>query len=179
MRIASPYRRALAASTAALTAAALCAALMIGATATAQTGDAPKRDIAAYLLDDPEINAAIDKARRTLPRFVSIHQSRREAPEDLEFLALAAVEDGAGGHEYRWLTDVKLTPDAITGVLTEEGAETSSYKQGDTYRAEPDSIADWMVTTASGAVIGGYTLRVVVARGDDETKKLHEGRFLD
>lgn len=133
----------------------------------------------AYLQDDAEMNAAITQARRTLPRFVSIHQSRNSAPEPLEFLALAAVPDGAGGHEYRWLKDVMLAPDAISGVASADGAPTSPLRSGAPHTAHPDEVADWMVTGDSGFIIGGYTLRVLVARGDAETQKQHEGRFLD
>ncbi|MEL6978017.1 MAG: DUF2314 domain-containing protein [Pseudomonadota bacterium] len=156
---------------------AACAALMAApASAQSEAETAQRPPIAAYQLDDAEMNAAIDKARRTLPRFVSIHQSRNEAPEDLEFLALVAAESAPGEFEYRWLTDVKLAPDAITGVFSEDGAP---FAKGESYRAEPDMIADWMIKTESGAVIGGYTLRVLVSRSDAETQALHEGRFLD
>lgn len=133
----------------------------------------------AYLGDDAEMNEAITKARRTLPRFVSIHQSRLKAPEKLSFWVMAAVDDGAGGYEYRWMKDVILRPDAIAGVMAGEGSESAPLKEGDAYVAHPDTVADWMVQTESGAVIGGYTLRVLVARGDAETQAKHKGRFLD
>lgn len=134
----------------------------------------------AYLTDDKEMNDAITKARRTLPRFVSIRQTNEEArPEKLTFWVLVAAEDGAGGYEYRWMTDVILRPDAIAGKMAQDGAAGAPLKKGDDHIAHPDTVADWMVQTESGAVIGGYTLRVLVARGDPETQARHKGRFLD
>ena len=152
-----------------------------GGDATASVPDAPNvKRTYAYLLDDEELNRAIDYARYTLTRFVSIHQSRNEAPEKLEFMIRAAVDDGAGGYEYRWLENIVIEPDAaISGDLNTEGGAATSLKPGERFRAEPDAIVDWAIFTESGGIVGGYTTRVDVSRADEKTKALYQGRFLN
>ena len=144
--------------------------------------EAPRmRRTYAYLDgEDEELSRAIDYARFTLPRFVSIHASRHQAPERLESMVRAAVPTGAGGFEYRWLENIVIEPDAsISGDLNTASESGAALAKGARVTAEPDAIVDWAVFTESGGIVGAYTTRVDVARADAETQSLYEGRFID
>lgn len=170
-------------------AAAICAAAIVCAPSAALASPAESSDPAlelpqvertdAYLTEDEELNRAIDFARLTLPRFVSIYQAREQAPEELVFMIRMAASDGAGGREYRWLERVEIQPDAsVSGVLRTEGSP-SAAKVGAPADAAPSQIVDWAVFTESGKIVGGYTTRVDVRRADAATQALYEGRFID
>lgn len=154
------------------------------AMATALFGAAPtmaqeKAGSGVYLSDDAELNKAIDLARWTLPRLKDIYEARDKAPERLDLMVRAAVPDGEGGQEYRWIDQIAFDEDgSVSGVLKTKGAPKAA-QVGEPVTATRAMIVDWAVFTESGRIVGAYTTRVDVSRADDETKALYRGRFVD
>jgi uncharacterized protein YegJ (DUF2314 family) len=113
---------------------------------------------------DPEMNAAIAEAQRTLPDFIAIV---RNPPAGITAITFKFP---LGGTEHIWVSDVKIYGDTFTGRLANVPLKPEHH-QGDAVRVPFKDVSDWAYLSASGVMQGHRTTRVLLGRIDPEQAK--------
>jgi uncharacterized protein YegJ (DUF2314 family) len=109
---------------------------------------------------DDAMNAAVERARATVPELVG---RLEHAPPGLTYLGVKVRLGGPGDvREHIWLYDVTYTGGMITGKLIGDAQMFPKFRAGDMVRVEPREISDWM-TVEDGRACGGFTSRIMVA----------------
>jgi len=108
--------------------------------------------------EDKQMFAAIDAARKSLPKFFEAFASPMKNQK--HFLLKAAFID-QDAIEHIWLSDLDLASTPPTGVVANEPSiQSVAYKQRVPFEAS--EITDWMFYE-DGCLVGGYTTRVMQA----------------
>lgn len=134
-------------------------AAVAGFAAAAQDRLAETKDKSiVYRSGDPEIAAAVEKARQTLQDFWNM----MAAPQgDVgQFSLKVAIRDpGADITEHFWLGSLKTLEDGrIEGTINNVPNHAKTVKHGQRYTFETEQITDWMYYRR-GKIVGGYTIR--------------------
>ena len=118
--------------------------------------------------DDPDMAAAIQKAKETLPDFVGILQTPTTGER---FLLLKAKFVDGVDIEHMWVADLVKDGDGFKGVVADEPkvVKTVTFKQP--VKIARDQITDWMATQ-DGKVKGAFTTRVLLTKMTPEQKKV-------
>jgi uncharacterized protein YegJ (DUF2314 family) len=109
-------------------------------------------DVAA---DDPEMNAAIAKARATLPTFWQVFERRERG--DSDFSLKVKVTDPRVT-EYFWVTDIARLDGKIMGTIDNDAMIVASVKLGDRIEISDADISDWLYMR-KGKMVGNHTVR--------------------
>ena len=105
---------------------------------------------------DPEMNAAIARARGTLPTFWASYESPKpsEAGHSLKVHFLTRR-----GGEHIWMAEVKKKPDGTyTGLFANEPRDLPGKRAGDLVKFTEADISDWMFMR-NGKIVGGETIK--------------------
>lgn len=122
---------------------------------------------------DPEMAAAIAKARATLNIFWSTHENPRPNEEGFSLKAGIRAPDRT---EHIWLTDVRRLPNGrIYGRYANE-PEFISAKKGDAVEVAEKQISDWMFVR-DGKWVGVETMRPLIRRMPKDLADQYRGRF--
>ena len=117
--------------------------------------------------DDPDLLAAVDRARQTVSRFrdliatstgpATYHSAklRFRDPKQSERL-------GEDRYFYLWVSFVSCDGDAFVGEPVQPPLEIEWLRPSQAIRFGAEDLWDWMVNE-SGHLIGGYSLRVMRA----------------
>jgi uncharacterized protein YegJ (DUF2314 family) len=106
---------------------------------------------------DVEMNAAIAKARASLPEFWAKFDHPAEGESDF---CLKVKITGKEGVEHFWLGDLAKTNDALYGTINNDADIVHSVKLGDRIQIPEADISDWLYQR-NGKMVGNYTLRVL------------------
>lgn len=111
-------------------------------------------NVVAYATKNAVLLEARQKARETLPRFVSLLKSNMPATFTVKFPLRQ------NGHtEHIWLQVADMKGDsAFIGRLANKPVNGSKYQMGAVMTVPMADVEDWMVRT-SDAIYGGYTTR--------------------
>jgi uncharacterized protein YegJ (DUF2314 family) len=107
--------------------------------------------------DDPGMNAAIEKARKSVAQFVTAHKAPK--PGQNGFSVKKAFTDGTNT-EHMWLMKVTYDGKAFHGVLNNDPERVTNAKIGDKASVDATQISDWMYID-NKKLVGGYTLRAI------------------
>jgi uncharacterized protein YegJ (DUF2314 family) len=153
MTIASTLRR-----TAPLALAASLACAAATGPAGAQTARAQVIDRPA---DDPEIDAAIAKARASLPKF----WASLDKPKDNErgFALKVGLTTADGGREHIWIADIKRDGSDISGVIGNAPVNVPMLKEGAKVVFGATEVSDWMFMRGN-KIVGNETMRPLIAK---------------
>jgi uncharacterized protein YegJ (DUF2314 family) len=110
--------------------------------------------------EDPEMNAAIAKARTTLPLFWS--KFANPGPGENRFALKVRIEDGSNG-EHFWVIDIERKGDAIFGTINNEPEQVKTVVNGQRIKIDPAQITDWMYMH-NGKIVGNETIRPSLSR---------------
>lgn len=105
--------------------------------------------------DDPEMVAAIAKARETLPQFWQVYDKRERGETD--FALKVSITDKAGT-EHFWTTDIERRDGRTMGTINNDPNIVSSVKLGDRIDITMANISDWLYMR-DGKMVGNETLR--------------------
>ena len=105
--------------------------------------------------DDPEMVAAIAKARSTLPQFWQTFD--HPGPDDSDFSLKVRITDKSGA-EHFWVTHIERPGGLIFAVINNDADIVKSVKLGDRIPVPEANISDWMYMHG-GKIVGNYTLR--------------------
>jgi len=107
--------------------------------------------------DDPQMNAAIEKARTTVPTFIN---ALRAPKKNLTgFSVKMAFIDGKHT-EHMWLDAVRYDGKQFHGTVNNDPENVSNVKLGDQASVDASKISDWMYIE-NRKLVGGYTIRVL------------------
>ena len=124
---------------------------------------------------DPVMNAAIDKARNTLPAFWTRFAS--PAPDEHDFNLKLAITD-ANGTEHFWCVDIEGDAVAATCEIGNEPQLVESGSYGERVSVDFDIISDWMYFDGD-KVRGGRTIRAMLSRMSAEDAAYYRSLLLD
>ncbi|TCU73706.1 uncharacterized protein YegJ (DUF2314 family) [Bradyrhizobium sp. R2.2-H] len=105
---------------------------------------------------DPEMNAAIERGRATLPTFWASYVSPK--PSETGHALKVRFSTRKGG-EHIWVGEVKKQPDGtFTGLLANEPRDLPGKHAGDKVSFGEADVSDWMFTR-NGKIVGGETIK--------------------
>jgi uncharacterized protein YegJ (DUF2314 family) len=125
----------------------------------ATTSPAPAR-VMTVEEADPEITAAMARARETLPEFIAA--LRAPTPAQSAFTIKAPFRDGERT-EYMAIAPLTFDGEGFHGTLQDQPVSLHNIKLGEQVTVEPGRVADWSYVDG-GKLVGGYTLRVLRGR---------------
>jgi uncharacterized protein YegJ (DUF2314 family) len=107
--------------------------------------------------DDPQMKAAIEKARATLPEFVRALKAPR--PSQTGFSIKTPISDGKIT-EHMWLNPVTFDGTKYHGTVNNQPDKVKGVRLGSKRSIEPQQVTDWMYLEEK-RLVGGFTIRVV------------------
>ena len=127
------------------------------------TGDDPP--IVGVRAADAEMNAAIARARETLPMF----WASCDAPKPTETGHALKVRFDVGAEvEHIWVSDVKRLPDGdYSGRFANEPSDLLGENIGDQVEFKQADISDWMFMR-NEKVVGGETIKPLLKSMPEE-----------
>ncbi len=108
--------------------------------------------------EDTSMNAAIDKAKKTINKFDSALNSNNSLYTDFAVKKRYSTPDGDG--EHIWIGGVKLVNGYYKGIINNDVEKTTEVKYGDTVLVGKNEITDWMYID-NNVLKGGYTIREI------------------
>ncbi|MCI4665193.1 MAG: DUF2314 domain-containing protein [Neomegalonema sp.] len=124
--------------------------------------------------DDPEMNAAIAAARKSLPAMKALVAKH---PKARPFVKVAIAH--SAGKEHIWMFFEGVREGMYVGVIANNG-KMIPQKVGDYFKAKPEWISDWMLMAPperTGAIYGAFTLRVLFKRHPDAAPAAYKARL--
>ena len=124
--------------------------------------------------DDPDIRAAMEKARATTGEFLAALQ--KPAANERQFMVRKAYPTReAGRQQILWINQVTFDGTLLHGVADDKTATVGAGIPLDGKVSFPPSeIADWMFNE-DGKAVGGYMLRALKSKmTEDEWAKIAE-----
>ena len=107
--------------------------------------------------DDAEMNAAIARARASLPQFWEVFGN--PAHGEKGFSLKVRITDKHGS-EHFWLTDIERKDGQLHGIVNNDPDIVKNVKLGQLIAIPEADISDWMYMR-EGKMVGNYTLRVL------------------
>jgi uncharacterized protein YegJ (DUF2314 family) len=132
-------------------------ALTAVAIAGAPTHRARAENVVHLPGDNPEMAAAIAKARASLPVFWKSYKVPK--PSESEHLLKVRFPYGTNNSEHIWMAEVKTLPDGhYSGRFANDPEHLSGRQFGDLAEFTEADISDWMFTR-NDKIVGGETIR--------------------
>jgi uncharacterized protein YegJ (DUF2314 family) len=125
--------------------------------------------------EDATMNAAIQKARDTLPNFWS--KLADHAPNEEAFSLKLAISDGKLT-EHFWCGDIRGSAAAANCAIANEPADVHTVKLGQRVEVDPAIISDWMYMQ-SGKIKGGQTIRALIPHMTPEEADTYRAMLAD
>ena len=120
-------------------------------------------DPAVKLTDsDPEMNAAIQDARRTLDNFLTLHASGQIDPKDAAVRVAVPTTEGLCC-EHIWMVEFTREGEVFSGLVANDPIDVNYLKLWQPYQFTRADISDWNYR-ADGKLHGAYTLRVMIPK---------------
>jgi uncharacterized protein YegJ (DUF2314 family) len=118
------------------------------------------------LTGDPDIQAAMDKARATSGEFLAAVQ--KPAPNQKQFMVRKAFPAKDEKQQILWVVDVTFDGKLLHGRVDDNTAQPGSGIAKDGRVAFPPAeICDWMFNE-DGKAVGGYMLRALKSKMTEE-----------
>jgi uncharacterized protein YegJ (DUF2314 family) len=111
--------------------------------------------------DDKVMEAAIKKARDTLPAFWS-QVGNKQANESGHSVKLAYPKKG-GNHEHIWAEVQSKSGDQVTATISNVPRDVTGIKKDQRVTVPVSMVSDWLYWR-DGRLHGAYTLRAVLGR---------------
>jgi uncharacterized protein YegJ (DUF2314 family) len=118
--------------------------------------------------DDPEMNAAIAKARNSLADFWQIYDKHPNGESD--FCLKVKITDKEQ-NEYFWVVNLERKDGKTFGTINNDPDIVHNVKIGDRIALNEPDISDWLYMR-DGKMVGNYTLRALFKHmSKDEAEK--------
>ena len=109
---------------------------------------------------DAEMNAAIAKARASLPDFWQVYEKREQGESG--FSLKVKITDNKK-IEHFWVVDVERKNGKISGSINNDPDIVQNVKLGDKITVNEPDISDWLYLR-NGKMVGNFTLRALFKR---------------
>jgi uncharacterized protein YegJ (DUF2314 family) len=107
--------------------------------------------------NDPEMAAAIAKARATLPEFWK--KFERHQRDETDFCLKVRITD-KNGAEHFWLANLERWEGKVYGVVNNDAEIVARVKLGDRIEIPDADISDWLYMR-KGKMVGNHTVRAL------------------
>jgi len=107
--------------------------------------------------DDPQMKAAIEKARATLPEFVRALKAPKTSQTG--FSINTPITDGKNT-EHMWLHPVTFDGAKYHGTVNNQPEKVTGVRLGSKRSIGAELVSDWMYLE-NKKLVGGFTIRVV------------------
>lgn len=124
----------------------------------------PADKVILFNSSDPAMNAAIEKARDTLPGFWQLFATPAAGMSD--FALKLGISDGKMV-EHFWCTNIEGNAARSSCAIDNEPQGVFTVKKGQRVDVDPAIISDWLYWK-NGKIVGGQTIRVMVTRMEPE-----------
>jgi uncharacterized protein YegJ (DUF2314 family) len=131
--------------------------------------------IVGFSTDDPAMNAAILKARETLPKFWQKFSDHAADEHDF-FLKIRIVDDN--GAEHFWCGEIQGSPKNATCTISNDPQTVQTVKIGQRIKIDFTTISDWMFMRGE-KMVGAQTLRVIITTQAPDKEKTIPDNFPD
>ncbi len=133
----------------------LLAALLLSALTACSDHRASDDPTTAVAEGDPEMNAAIAKARESLPQFWEAFEKRAHGEDGFSLKVKITDRHGV---EYFWVVDLERRDGKLTGVINNDPDVVRKVKLGERIEIREADISDWLYARG-GKMVGNQTLR--------------------
>lgn len=141
------------------------ATVCLPTSALAQPASSEREDVETVATSDPEMNAAIATAKKTLPEFLAVLAEPPHGAGNISF------KFPLGGWEHIWVYDVQREGDYLTGLLSNVPMQ-EAWSQDDPVRVPLKDVSDWAWMGSDGVMRGHYTTRVLLDRIDPQRARI-------
>jgi uncharacterized protein YegJ (DUF2314 family) len=118
--------------------------------------------------DDPDMKAAVQKARDTFPEFAKAFGQ----PKPGQHFAAKGYFGTQGRGEFMWVTVTAIKGDVIQGTLDNRPGNVKELSVGDPVEIKVPEVNDWLIIEADRKTrTGGYTIEVVAKRMNEASPK--------
>jgi uncharacterized protein YegJ (DUF2314 family) len=107
------------------------------------------------------VNAAIVKAKSTLPVFFARNASPQPGDSGFAVKIRYATDRGNGSGEHIWANDVVRNGETVTATIANEPRDIANLAKGQRVTVPLSQLTDWMYVR-DGKYHGGYTIRALV-----------------
>jgi uncharacterized protein YegJ (DUF2314 family) len=122
---------------------------------------------------DPEMDAAVTRARATLWTFWKAYKSH---DPNLDAFNLKVEIKDWHGTEYFWLDGIVRNGAKLSGVINNTPEIVANVRLDERYTFKEADIVDWMFVR-KGKVVGNETGKVLMRRFPPEKRKLYEEMY--
>lgn len=133
---------------------------------------AARAQVIDYRSSDDAMNAAMGKARGTLPVFDEAFRAKSAE----RYSVKVAIPASGGGNEHIWMDVTGIEGGDYRGRIANKPVRIPKMQRGDSYRAKADKISDWAYVQG-GKMHGHYTTRVMLKDLPPEQAREFEGRM--
>jgi uncharacterized protein YegJ (DUF2314 family) len=134
---------------------------------------AARDEVARIRNDDPEMAAAIDRARAGLDGFLA--RADHPAGNQRHFSVKVKVPLGVDA-EFLWLRPFVRDGDGFVGRVVNQPRDIANLNYGDRLAFQRNDIADWSYVE-DDKVIGNYTACVLIAREPPEQRAAFRAKY--
>jgi uncharacterized protein YegJ (DUF2314 family) len=117
--------------------------------------------------NDKEMNAAMEKARKSVGDFLKAYQ--KPTRKQSQFAIKVGIKDGKKV-EHFWVAVTKYDGKQFVGTISNEPQFVTNVKEGEVVTVDKDKIEDWMFVE-DRKLVGGYTVRLLRSRLTPEERK--------
>jgi uncharacterized protein YegJ (DUF2314 family) len=123
----------------------------------------PRNPIFEVDAKDPEMRAAMMKARAEIEHFITVVQ---EGQDSMASVKVPISEKGRT--EHFWINDLTYQKDEFSGLIDNDPQIVTSVCAGQRVKVNKADISDWLYFNSDGRMVGNYTLRVLLHRMPSE-----------
>ncbi|HEY3663835.1 MAG TPA: DUF2314 domain-containing protein [Chthoniobacterales bacterium] len=125
--------------------------------------------------DDKAIDAAVDRAQKSLGLFIAALKKKRDGDERFEIKK--GFDDGQQV-EHIWVDQLTWDGKLFHGRINNKPLDVKNVRLGQSVTVAPRDVSDWMFIR-DGKLIGGYTTRIFYRRlsAADRAEFDKEARF--
>jgi uncharacterized protein YegJ (DUF2314 family) len=117
--------------------------------------------------EDPEMNNAIQVAKKTYPAF--LQQFRDPDSSVSDFSVKMRFDYGEGNGEHMWLSNLYSRDEKLFGVLGDDPVKITTVHAGDSLEIKEDRLSDWMYIKGN-KLVGGYTIKAIYRKMSEKEK---------
>ncbi len=123
--------------------------------------------------DDPELNAAMEKARASFQEFLTTSQD----PDTMGagFLAKVRVTEGDVSEDL-WINGVRPEEEGYSGIVNESPMKLKDLEAFEEIRFTLNQVSDWQYF-AEEKIVGAYTTQVMRSRMSEEERAEHDAMY--
>jgi uncharacterized protein YegJ (DUF2314 family) len=134
---------------------------------------AERDELFILAMNDPVMAAAIQRARRTLPKFLAL--AKHPGPTMEGFAVKIAIRAHSGA-EFFWIHPFAQVDGRFIGQINNAPHTVANLKMGDTVSFVENEIVDWIYMDG-GTMKGNYSARAILKSAPPQDSQAFRRRF--